>query len=47
MSYQAFTGLIGNASLLLALGLMYDFVSDKGIFKGKRSEERRVGKECI
>ena len=35
MSYQAFTGLIGNASLLLALGLMYDFVSDKGIFKGK------------
>ncbi|HQJ60067.1 MAG TPA: LytS/YhcK type 5TM receptor domain-containing protein [bacterium] len=35
MSYQAFTGLIGNASLLLALGLMYDFVSDNDVFKGK------------
>jgi len=36
MSYQAFTGLIGNASLLLALGLMYDFVSEKALFKGRK-----------
>ena len=36
MSTQAFAGLIGNASILLMLGLIYDFIYEK-TFRWKKT----------
>ncbi|HNW81523.1 MAG TPA: LytS/YhcK type 5TM receptor domain-containing protein [bacterium] len=42
MNYQAFAGLVGNASILLALALIYDFVSEK-TFSWKRIAPLIIG----